>query len=383
MTEISPRVQKVFGDQPVPSILYAGSEGIQNTYRYNIENQLGTVAVPVGIAGPLRMTFAEYGESEYRVPLATTESCLVASVQRGMKLIREASHDGAHAQVYRVGVSRSPVLAFNGDPWTQAQLDRWIINHMDQMQDICSTVSKRLQLMRCVGRIEGRYVFLLFHFDTAEAMGMNMVSIGTQALIDRLITQQMDAYPIALSSNWCSDKKPSRMHANEGRGRRVTCKASFGPEALQEALHTTPQALQELAVTKLKLGSELAGSYASNAHHANVVAAFMLATGQDLGHIVEGSAGNTQITERNGVVTFEVELPSVMLGIVGGGTSLPLQQQYRHLIGLHPGDGTGMMSDELAAVLGGAVLAGEISLLGALAAQEHAQAHAAFRKPKQ
>ncbi|MEO2240530.1 MAG: 3-hydroxy-3-methylglutaryl-CoA reductase, partial [Euryarchaeota archaeon] len=59
----------------------------------NIENMIGAVQIPVGIAGPLRVR-GEYADGEYYVPLATTEGALVASVNRGCSAITESG--GAH-----------------------------------------------------------------------------------------------------------------------------------------------------------------------------------------------------------------------------------------------------------------------------------------------
>ena len=51
-------------------------------YARNIENYVGTVKVPVGLVGPLRVN-GLYANGDFLVPLATTEAALVASYARG------------------------------------------------------------------------------------------------------------------------------------------------------------------------------------------------------------------------------------------------------------------------------------------------------------
>ena len=51
-------------------------------YHHNIENFIGTVKLPIGIVGPLRVN-GLFANGDYYVPLATTEAALVASYNRG------------------------------------------------------------------------------------------------------------------------------------------------------------------------------------------------------------------------------------------------------------------------------------------------------------
>jgi hydroxymethylglutaryl-CoA reductase (NADPH) len=55
----------------------------------NVEHFFGVAQVPIGVAGPLLVN-GEHAQGEFFVPLATTEGTLVASYNRGMKLMREA-----------------------------------------------------------------------------------------------------------------------------------------------------------------------------------------------------------------------------------------------------------------------------------------------------
>ncbi|GLJ54540.1 hypothetical protein SUGI_1171370 [Cryptomeria japonica] len=69
------------------------------------EMPLGYVKVPVGVAGPLLVN-----GSEYMVPMATTEGCVVASTNIGCKAIFMSG--GATSIPLRDGMTRAPVVRF-------------------------------------------------------------------------------------------------------------------------------------------------------------------------------------------------------------------------------------------------------------------------------
>src|SRR4051812_916454 len=52
----------------------------------NIENFTGVAQVPIGFAGPVLIN-GEHAKGEFYIPLATTEGTLVASYNRGMKVL--------------------------------------------------------------------------------------------------------------------------------------------------------------------------------------------------------------------------------------------------------------------------------------------------------
>jgi hydroxymethylglutaryl-CoA reductase (NADPH) len=77
--------------------------------RGNIEHFTGVAQVPLGIAGPLHVN-GEHAQGEFYVPLATTEGTLVASYNRGMRVIRECG--GVQCTVVGDNMQRAPVFAF-------------------------------------------------------------------------------------------------------------------------------------------------------------------------------------------------------------------------------------------------------------------------------
>ena len=221
--------------------------------------------------------------------------------------------------------------------------------------------------------LSGRYVFLRFVYDTSEAMGMNMVTIAIQVAVE-LIKEELGIACLSLSGNMCVDKKPSWLNFIMGRGNSVWAELKIKRDIVKKVLKTTPEKIRAVLLGKAMVGSQMSGSLGFNAHFANIIAALFIATGQDPAHIVEGSLGITSAdVEENGDLYFSVYLPAVVLGTVGGGTGLVTQKEALKMLGL--GNGIKGESLELAAIVGGAVLAGELSLLAALAEGHLARAH--------
>ncbi|EKD90060.1 MAG: hypothetical protein ACD_32C00054G0001, partial [uncultured bacterium] len=228
--------------------------------------------------------------------------------------------------------------------------------------------SSYLKLKKLGIRIAGTYVYVRFYFDTGMAMGMNMVTIATSS-INQLIESKTKTKCLSVSGNFCIDKKPAWLNFLSGRGKKVWADVILKKETVKEVLKTTPENFFEVWLAKCMIGSAMSGSLGFNAHFANIVAAFYAAAGQDLAHVVEGSMGiTTSKVLKNGDLYVSVYLPAVMIGTVGGGIKLKTKQEALSIIGAKN-------SIKLAEVLGGAVLAGEISLLASLAEGTLACAH--------
>ncbi|PIU36403.1 3-hydroxy-3-methylglutaryl-CoA reductase [Candidatus Roizmanbacteria bacterium CG06_land_8_20_14_3_00_34_14] len=321
------------------------------------ENLIGSTTLPLGVAGSLKIQNSEFKIQNYFIPLATTEGALVASVSRGCKAINLSG--GSTSYVEEVGVTRGPVFVTSGLK-ESFEFKKWLDDNFNLLKVEAEKTSSHLKLKKLGTRIAGNYVYIRFYFATGNAMGMNMVTIATDS-ISRLVELETKVKCIALSGNFCIDKKPAWLNFISGRGKRVWSEVILKKEIVTDVLKTTPEKFFEVWLSKCMIGSAMSGSLGFNAHFANIVSAFYGATGQDLAHIVEGSIGMT-ITKvlENGDLSVSVYLPSVMLGTVGGGTKLKIKQEALSIIGAKN-------SVELAEVLGGAVLAGEISLLSSLA----------------
>ena len=332
------------------------------------ENLIGSTVLPLGVAGPLRISsFAKASEDKknYYIPLATTEGALVASVSRGCKAIGLSG--GATVSVENVGVTRGPVFETSGIK-ESLKFENWLNKNFNLLKFEAEKTSSHLKLKKLGTRIEGTYVYVRFYFDTQGAMGMNMVTIATDEM-SRFIEKNIKVKCLSVSGNFCIDKKPAWLNFISGRGKKVWADVILKKEVVKEVLKTTPKNFFEVWLAKCMIGSAMSGSLGFNAHFANIVAAFFAATGQDLAHTVEGSMGiTTSKVLKNGDLYVSVYLPAVMIGTVGGGTTLKTKQEALSIIGAKT-------SLELAEVLGGAVLAGEISLLASLAEGTLSKAH--------
>ncbi len=346
---------------------------VQRASHRNCENFIGVAQIPMGVVGPLRVRGRSLDGDVY-VPLATTEAALVASTNRGCAAIREAG--GAVVRVEDVGMTRAPVFRTSGIVQTQ-QFLQWIQEHEDDLRQLTESTSKYLKLLEVRPYAFGTTVFLRFRFDTGDAMGMNMVTIACDRAVNELIEPGTGVPCIGLSGNYCVDKKPAAINFQEGRGKRIYAEVLLEHPILHHILKTDARSLVEVQYRKNLLGSIAAGSMGFNAHYANVLAAFFIATGQDPAHVVEGSMGVTCIEHRGPDSVFvSVFLPDVPLGAVGGGTSLDTQREALAVLGVSPDpEKRGDAVMRLAEILGAVVLAGELSLMAAFTSNDLARAH--------
>ncbi|OAQ53507.1 hypothetical protein HTG_08490 [Natrinema mahii] len=342
----------------------------------NIENMIGAAQVPMGVVGPVPVSGGA-ADGDHYLPLATTEGALLASVNRGLGVIRSAG--GADARVTKNGMTRAPVFRVAGVA-EAAETVEWVSDNVEALAEAAESTTSHGELLDVEPYVVGDSVFLRFAYDTKDAMGMNMATIATGEACE-LVEAETPASLVALSGNMCSDKKPAAINAVEGRGRSVTADAVIPGELVEDRLHTTADAIAEANTRKNLVGSAKAGSLGFNAHAANVVGAAFLATGQDEAQVVE--AANTITTmdtrEREDGTTdlyASVSLASLEVGTVGGGTKLPTQAEALEILGLRGGgDPPGSNADALAEIIAVGALAGELSLLGALASNHLASAH--------
>ena len=344
---------------------------IERVVKRNCENMIGTVQVPVGVAGPVRIN-GGHAQGEYWLPLATTEGALIASVNRGCSAITKAG--GADVRILRDGMTRAPVFATDSVPHA-VQVCDWVTVHRDELKTAAESTTSHGKLTDIVTFVAGTSVYVRLEFDTKDAMGMNMVTIASAKVAD-MIANATGARLIALSGNMCSDKKPAAINSIMGRGRSVVAGIALSNDLISTVLKTDAKTMAEVNYRKNLLGSARAGSMGFNAHAANVVAAMFIACGQDAAHAIDGSTCITTVDVTDTGAYVAVTLPSLPVGTVGGGTGVDTQQECLKLLGV-AGSGTppGANAKKLAEIVGTGVLAGELSLLAALAAQHLARAH--------
>jgi hydroxymethylglutaryl-CoA reductase (NADPH) len=344
---------------------------VDRVVKRNCENMIGTIQVPVGVAGPLAVN-GEYAQGAFWLPLATTEGALVASVNRGCSAITRAG--GAEVRILHDGMTRAPVFAAEGVAHAR-QIADWVAAHKEELAAAAERTTSHGKLRDIVTFIAGTSVFVRLEFDTKDAMGMNMVTIASASVAD-MIARSTNARLIALSGNMCTDKKPAAINGIMGRGRSVVAGIALSDDLITRVFKTDARTMVEVNYRKNLIGSARAGSTGFNAHAANIVAAMFIACGQDAAHAIDGSTCMTTIDATETGIYVAVTLPSLPVGTVGGGTGVDTQQECLKMLGVAGGGSPpGANARKFAEIIAAGVLAGELSLIGALAAQHLARAH--------
>ncbi len=334
----------------------------------NIEQPIGAIQIPIGVVGPLKVN-GDHAKGEFYVPLATTEGALLASVNRGSSVIAEAG--GVTTKIIADKMTRAPVI--KAKSVTDAlEIKTWIEENFKELKKAAEVTTRHGKLIKIDPiLVVGRYVYPRFVYTTGDSMGMNMVTIATEAALN-LLTHKTGAHIVALSGNVCVDKKPSSLNLVEGRGKSFVAEIIIPKEIVEKKLKATSAAIAEVNLSKNLIGSAISGSMGFNAQFANMIGAIFLATGQDEAHIVEGSIGITTATEEeNGDLYFSVTLPDVPVATIGGGTSIETARESLEIMDCYGNEKV----HKFAEIVAGTVLAGELSLLGALAAGHLARAH--------
>uniref|UniRef100_A0AAX7UWA4 3-hydroxy-3-methylglutaryl-coenzyme A reductase n=1 Tax=Astatotilapia calliptera TaxID=8154 RepID=A0AAX7UWA4_ASTCA len=239
--------------------------------------------------------------------------------------------------------------------------------------------SRFARLEKLLVGIAGRNLYIRFQSQTGDAMGMNMLSKGTEHALHVLQQQHPDVEVLSLSGNFCTDKKPAAINWILGRGKSAVCEATIPAKVVREVLKSSTAALVDLNINKNLVGSAMAGSIGGfNAHAANIVAAIYIACGQDPAQTVGSSNCITQM-EAVGPggedLYISCTMPSIELGTVGGGTNLSPQQACLQMLGVSNPNQPGDNARQLARVVCATVLAGELSLMAALAAGHLVKSH--------
>lgn len=347
----------------------------REAYRHNIENFIGTLKVPIGLAGPLRVN-GLFAHGDYYVPLATTEAALVASYSRGSQLLTDAG--GCTAALLNEGVSRAPGFAF--ESLRQAGLFvLWATEHVEELRREAEATTRHGKLNDLRISLEGSNVFLCFEYTTGDACGQNMVTLATDAILT-FIQQHSPVRPrhCFLEANMSGDKKASAQSFLLVRGKKVAAEVTLSAELIEKRLHTTPRRLVDFWLMSA-MGGVLSGTMGLHGHFANGLAALYLATGQDVACVAESAIGVTRFEILDsGCLYACVTLPNIMVGSVGGGTGLPSQRACLELLGL-AGPGHARALAEVCAAM---CLAGELSIMGALCAGDFARAHRLLARGK-
>lgn len=322
----------------------------------NIENFMGVAQVPIGLAGPLVVN-GEHAKGEFLVPLATTEGTLVASYNRGMRVLAESG--GVKTTIMKTSMQRAPVFLFD-DARAARDFGDWLEENFEGLKAVAEATTSRGKLQEVEQFAAGPNLYTRFNYTTGDAAGQNMVGKATFAACEWIVAQTGVRY--YLTGSMDTDKKHSFVNGLLTRGRKVVAEAVIPRSVCEARLGVTPEALYEARVVHL-VGGHMAGSAYVGAHAANGLTALFIATGQDVANVSESHAGLafTKVTP-SGDYYWSVTLPALIVGTYGGGTGLATQREALEMLGCYGSGG----ADKFAEICAGTVLAGDISLTGAV-----------------
>ena len=340
-----------------------------NEMRGNIENPIGAVQMPLGVAGPLLIE-GQFANGEFYVPMATTEGALVRSYERGMVALTRSG--GVITRVYMDENRVSPIFFFKD---VAAAYD--FTQHLQtNFEEICAEVEKTTQhgkLLRLECHPVGREVIVNFCFHTADAQGMNMI-VKAAEQVCLWIMKQYRAERFYIFSGFSSEKKATGSLLGGGKGKKVVAGALLPANIVKSYLHVSPAQLCNLWQYTI-LGHLQANALCYNGQFANGLAAVFIACGQDVANIVNASVGitNFELTA-DGDLYASVTLPSLTVATVGGGTSLGTSRECLEMLDCY---GSGKAA-KFAEIVAATLLAGELSMGGAIASGEFVNAHETY-----
>lgn len=333
----------------------------------NVENFIGTLQMPLGVAGPMHIQ-GEHARGDFYIPLATTEGTLVASYSRGMRVISECG--GVKTTVVKHSMQRAPVFTFE-DALQARDFGEWLVQEFDAIKREAETTTSSGKLIEIEQYPVGNLLYTRFCYTTGDAAGQNMTGKATFAACEWINKTHPLKPGYILSGGIDTDKKHSQMNMIRTRGKRVIAEFTLKREVALERLGVDTRQLAEFR----QIGSVAAlqaGSAYSGAHAANGIAALFIATGQDEANVAESHASlvHAEITPE-GDYYYSVTLPSLIVATYGGGTGLATQRECLEVMDCY---GAGK-ARKLAEIVAATVLCGEVSLGAAVVSQEWVSSH--------
>ena len=340
------------------------------SYSGNIEGLIGITQLPTGVCGPLKIQ-GDHAKGNFYVPLATTEGALVASVARGCQIITLAG--GAEVNLVDDSIVRTPIFVFDSLR-EQSHFSDWIDNNFSELKSSAESTTSHGKLLEIEKYPIGPKLVLRFVYSTGDASGQNMTTIATRKAVDFILENYDDKIKDwFLESNLSGDKKINAINFTGNRGKKAVAVCRIPADIIEKHLHTTTERMCKLAELSM-ITSLQAHSFGIQGHYANTLAAVYIATGQDPACVAESAVGITHLEMVDDQLEISVTLPGIMVGTVGGGTRFETQKRCLQLMECA---GAGK-AKKMAEILACAVLAGEISIIGAMAADEFTKAHATY-----
>ena len=333
----------------------------------NVEHFIGVAQVPIGLAGPLLVN-GEHAQGEFYVPLATAEGTLVASYNRGMRLLHEAG--GVTTTVVDDRMQRAPSWVFPSAREAR-EFGAWLREHFDEIKAAAETTTSTGRLQDIEQYSASRILYTRFNYTTGDAAGQNLTGKATQEACRWIQGQYPGIEHHFLESNFATDKKASQINVLRTRGKRIVAEATIPDALLRKVMRTSSEQMFRARQVS-NLGAFMSGANNNGAHSANGITALFIATGQDAANVAESSAALVHVELRpNGDYYYSVTIPSLIVATYGGGTGLATQRECLELLGCH---GPGNVR-KFAEIVAATVLCGELSLGSAIVAEEWVAAH--------
>ncbi len=333
----------------------------------NIENFTGVAQVPLGFAGPLTI-HGEHTLGDFLIPLATTEGTLVASYNRGAKLVNQCG--GVKCTVVADAMQRAPVFVFD-DARQGRDFVQWVMANLSKIREEAEATSHVARLVEIDPYLASKFVYLRFNFTTGDAAGQNMVGRATFAACSWIVDNFPGIKHFYLELNLATDKKASQINIMRTRGKRVTAEALIKRDVLIQHMRVEPESLA-YHYQVANIGSIMSGANNNGLHSANAITAMFIATGQDVANVSKSSAGllYAELTPEKDLY-ISITIPSLIVATYGGGTGLATQRECLEALGCY---GKGKVQ-RFAEIVAGAVLVGEISLGAAISSLDWVSSH--------
>jgi len=338
-----------------------------DTTRGNVEHLVGAAQVPVGLAGPLLVN-GEHAQGDFYVPMATAEGTLVASYNRGMRLLYEAG--GVTTTILDDRMQRAPAFIFPSAREAR-EFGAWLKEHFDDVKAAAETTTRSGRLIEIEQYSASRILFTRFDYTTGDAAGQNLTGKATQAACRWIVEHYPGIEQYILESAFATDKKTSQVNMLHTRGKRVVAEATIPDDVLQRVMRSNTDLLFR-ARQVASLGGFMSGVNNNGSHSANGITAVFIATGQDAANVAESSAAFVHAEVRpNKDYYFSITIPALIVATYGGGTGLATQRECLEMLGCYGKDKVRKFTEIVAAT----VLCGELSLGSAVVAEEWVEAH--------
>jgi hydroxymethylglutaryl-CoA reductase (NADPH) len=348
--------------QHIPQYSFDG-----NILKGNIENFTGVAQIPLGFAGPLTI-HGEHAQGDFIVPMATTEGTLVASYNRGMKVVNLSG--GVRCTVIGDAMQRAPVFVFSNAAEAR-DFVKWVDDNFAKIAEEAEATSSVAKLQYIDPYLAAKFAYLRFNYTTGDAAGQNMVGRATFAACSWILDTYAGIQHFYLESNLATDKKASQVNIMHTRGKRVVAECTLKREVLVEHMRVEPETLF-YHYNVSQVGTVLSGANNNGLHSANGITAMFIATGQDVANVAESSAAiiYVEVTPDKDLY-ISITIPSLIVATYGGGTGLATQRESLELLGCW---GKGKVY-RLAEIIAGVVLAGEVSLASAISSSDWVSSH--------